>query len=70
MKTSEYEHDPDGAQKQFPHYGHTQFPIAISKRRHVQQEGKGWTEQECAPRRHVRMPALYISFAQGESMVS
>ena len=62
--------DPHGTQKQLPRDGRTQLPIAVSKRRHVQQDRKGRTEQERAPRRHVGMPAFDISFAQRESMVS
>ena len=70
VETLEYERDPDGTEKQLSCDGRTQLAIALSNRRHVQQDGKGGTEQERAPRRHLRVPALDISCAQRESMVS
>ena len=70
VEALEYERDPDGTEKQLCSDGRTQLPIAVSKRGHVQQDGKGGTEQERAPRRHVGVPALDVSFAQRESMVS
>ena len=70
VRALEYERNPNGTQKQLSHDGRTQLPIAVSKRRNVQQDGKDRTEQERAPRRHVGVPAFDISWAQRESMVS
>src|SRR5208282_3925877 len=70
VEALEYKRNPNGTQKQLSHDSCTQLAIALSKRCHVQQDGKGGTEQERAPRRHVGVPALDVFFAQGESMVS
>src|SRR5271156_4443309 len=70
VEALEYERNPNGTEKHLPHDGRAQLPIAVSKRRQVQEDGKGGTEQERAPRRHVGVSPLDISFASGGGMVA
>src|SRR5271155_67950 len=65
VEALEYERNPNGPQKHPPHDGRAQLPIAVSKRRQVQEDGKGGTEQERGPSPPVRVPAPHPSLGPG-----
>lgn len=69
-EADEVERDPHRIQKQLACDRCTQLPISIPKRRQLQQDRKGWTKHEGAPRWHIRVPAFHLAFARREFMVS